>query len=101
MIIIDYGQQNFLLTRWTDCWDRQSEARYWLNQRVPASVVISMRGTWSAVIYLPDGEVLDVVTTKKKRDTVYLSSDILKSFVDMCSTTLLQSNEDFRQWLDL
>tara|TARA_R100000808_G_scaffold18059_1_gene39671 strand:- start:351 stop:662 length:312 start_codon:yes stop_codon:yes gene_type:complete len=103
MVIIEYGQQNFLLTRWTDCWDRQSEARYWLNQekRVPASVVISMKGTWSAVIYLPDGEVLDVVTTKKKREAQILSSQILQSFVEMCSTTLLKSRDEFKEWLDI
>jgi len=68
---------------------------------VPASVVISMKGTWSAVIYLPDGEVLDVVTTKKKREAQILSSQILQSFVEMCSTTLLKSRDEFKEWLDI
>ena len=103
MIIIDYGQQNFILTRWTDCWDRQSEVRYWFNQekRIPASVVIPMKGYWSAVIYLPDGEVFDIITTKQKKQTKKMVATILEGFVRMCSCTLIRSSKEFREWLDL
>ena len=103
MTIIEHGQQNWLLTRWTDCWDLKSESRYWLNQntRAPAAIVIEKKGLWSSVIFLPDGEVLDVITTTSKKTTQGMSSQILKDFVDMCSTTIKQAREPFRNWLDI
>ena len=101
--IVGFAGNFYVLSGWNIDRTGTFQKKYWINQKGkrPAAVVLYSDGRYKALLYDPEGELIDVIAGQSKREFFNRIRDSLAFYVEEGKIHPNRTSKEFKDWFGI